>query len=143
MIKVGYLVSYDYKMLLTSIEQLYSHVDRIYIGIDKSGKTWSGNHFEIPESFFDEIKQFDSNGKIEFEYSNNSKKSLFITEAKPSCGCIVVKYNEKEIKKGENGKIEVFYDTQRLGKFVKIITIKTSNSDKVIVLTIKGEVVNI
>ncbi len=87
--------------------------------------------------------ELNSNGKIEFEYSNDSKKSLFITEAKPSCGCIVVKYNEKEIKKGENGKIEVFYDTQRLGKFVKIITIKTSNSDKVIVLTIKGEVVNI
>lgn len=68
MIKVGYLVSYDYKMLMTSIKQLYSHVDKIYIAIDKDRKTWSGNHFEIPQSFFDIIKQFDSSNKIEFYF---------------------------------------------------------------------------
>ena len=60
MIKVGYLVSYDYNMLLTSINQLYNFVDRIYIAIDKDRKTWSGNNFELPQSFFDEINLYDS-----------------------------------------------------------------------------------
>jgi hypothetical protein len=51
MIKVSYLVSYDYFMLLTSIRQLYEYVDKIVVAIDIDRKTWSGNTFEIPESF--------------------------------------------------------------------------------------------
>lgn len=68
MIKVGYLVSYDYEMLLTSIKQLYDYVDRIYLAIDKDFKTWSGNDFEIPLSFFEEVKVFDKLKKIEFYF---------------------------------------------------------------------------
>jgi hypothetical protein len=70
MIKVGYLVSYDYNMLLTSIKQLYDHVDRIYIAIDSDRKTWSGNIFELPHSFFDEIISVDSKKKIEFYFDS-------------------------------------------------------------------------
>jgi hypothetical protein len=83
-----------------------------------------------------------SNGKKEFEYVNNSKKSLFITKVSPSCSCVVVKYNENEIRKGEKGHIEVNYDTQRLGFFTKIISVSTSASNEIIILTIKGNVQN-
>jgi hypothetical protein len=86
--------------------------------------------------------ELNSDGKRQFVYSNTSKKSLIITGSKTSCSCVIVKYIENEIKKGEKGVIDVYYDTKRLGKFVKTITLTTSNSDKVIVLTIKGEVVN-
>lgn len=37
-IKVGYVVSYDFDLLLLSINQLYKKVDRIYIAIDKEKK---------------------------------------------------------------------------------------------------------
>lgn len=30
MIKVGYLVSYDYVMFFTSVKQLYNYVDKIF-----------------------------------------------------------------------------------------------------------------
>jgi hypothetical protein len=70
MIKVGYLVSYDYALLLTSLGKLYQNVDRIYIAIDKNRKTWSGNLFEIPDSFFEEIMRFDASGKIEFYFDD-------------------------------------------------------------------------
>ena len=70
MIKVGYLVSYDFDMLVTSIKQLYNYVDRIYIAIDIDRKTWSGNDFEIPQSFFDGIKLFDSKLKIEYYFDS-------------------------------------------------------------------------
>lgn len=83
-----------------------------------------------------------SDGKRQFDYTNTNKKSVFITSSKTSCSCVVIKYNENEIKKGESGVIDVYYDTERLGKFIKTITLTTSNSEKEIVLTIKGEVVN-
>lgn len=70
MIKVGYLVSYDYSMFLTSVKQLYHHVNKIYVAIDIERKTWSGNIFEIPDSFFNEVKQFDTKNKIEFYFDN-------------------------------------------------------------------------
>lgn len=68
MIKVSYLVSYDYEMFLTSVSQLYDYVDRIVVSIDKDRKTWSGNNFEIPDSFFEEVKRFDKNNKIDFYF---------------------------------------------------------------------------
>ena len=68
MIKVSYLVSYDYYMLLTSVKQLYDYVDKILIAIDSERKTWSGNTFEIPNSFFEEVEAFDKNSKIQFYF---------------------------------------------------------------------------
>jgi hypothetical protein len=68
MIKVSYLVSYDYSMLLTSIKQLYNYVDKIVVAIDVDRKTWSGNTYEIPESFFIRVKKFDIHNKIEFYF---------------------------------------------------------------------------
>lgn len=76
MIKVGYLISYDYDLLFISMKQIYQFADRIYLAIDKDGKTWSGNTFEIPESFFNEVKQFDYLNKIEFYYDSFYVKTL-------------------------------------------------------------------
>lgn len=78
-IKVGYVVSYDFDLLLLSINQLYKNVDRIYIAIDKDRKTWSGNFFEIVESFFIKINQLDIDNKIEFYYD-----SFFVPSLSPS-----------------------------------------------------------
>lgn len=69
-IKVGYVVSYDFDLLLLSINQLYKKVDRIYIAIDRERKTWSGNFFEISDFFFTKIAQLDIDNKIEFYYDS-------------------------------------------------------------------------
>lgn len=68
MIKVSYLVSYDYQMFFTSVKQLYNYVDKIVVAIDSERKTWSGNTFHIPESFFNEVKEFDVKNKIQFYF---------------------------------------------------------------------------
>ena len=65
-IKVGYLLSYDYEMFLTSVKQLYDHVDKIVVGIDKDFRTWSGNTFNIEKSFFNDVEKFDVEKKIFF-----------------------------------------------------------------------------
>ncbi len=63
-IKAGYLLSYDYSYIFTSVKQIYDHVDRIVISYDENNKTWAGNDVYIPESFFSEIKSLDTQHKI-------------------------------------------------------------------------------
>lgn len=77
-IKVGYLLSYDYKMFLTSVKQLYDYVDKIVVGIDKDYLTWSGNRFFIGEKFFEEVKKFDTRNIIEFYF-----EKFYISELSP------------------------------------------------------------
>jgi len=65
-IKVGYLLSYDYKFIFNSIKQIYDFSDEIFICYDKDGKTWAGNDFEIPDNIFSEIRKLDHKNKIVF-----------------------------------------------------------------------------
>jgi hypothetical protein len=80
MIKVGYLISYDYNMIFSSMDQLYNHVDEIYLAIDKKRLTWSGNQYELPDTFFEEIKSFDVKKKIKFYFDDFYKEDLSPSE---------------------------------------------------------------
>lgn len=64
MIKVGFLVSYDYELLKHSIPRVYDEAHSIALAKDKYQRTWGGNTFEIPESFFEWVKSIDTEGKI-------------------------------------------------------------------------------
>lgn len=63
-IKVGYLISYDYSYIMNSLESIYDFADLIVLCYDKDFKTWTGNSFSIPDSFFNTIKEFDKKKKI-------------------------------------------------------------------------------
>lgn len=78
MIKVGFLIAYDYYLLFPALNLVYNSVDKIFISIDKDRVTWSGNHFSIPDRFFEEIRRFDTENKIIFHEDcfYNSKLSL-------------------------------------------------------------------
>jgi len=69
-IKIGYLLSYDYRYILTSLKEVYEHADIIVISYDIDLKTWTGNSFELPEQIFVEIKLLDVDNKIQF-YSDS------------------------------------------------------------------------
>jgi hypothetical protein len=117
-IKVGYLVSYDYNMFLTSVRQLYDYVDKIFLAIDKNQKTWSGNHFEIPDSFFEEVKLFDIQNKIEFYFD-----SFYVPELSPMA-CETRERNMllKVMGKGWLMQVDVdeyIYDFEKTAKFLK------------------------
>ncbi|WP_162126230.1 hypothetical protein [Flavobacterium phycosphaerae] len=66
MIKVGFLVSYDYELLPTALKQVYDYADKIYLSVDVEKKTWSGNPIVIPDSFYAELAALDVAQKIEF-----------------------------------------------------------------------------
>lgn len=64
MIKVGFLVSYDFKYLYQSIPLVYQEADLIVLAIDRERKTWSGNPLYIAPEFFEWVRQFDVSNKI-------------------------------------------------------------------------------
>lgn len=66
MIKVGYLLSYDYQYIFNSLKTVYDFADKIVICYDREGKTWAGNHFLIPNEVFEKIKSIDNQNKIVF-----------------------------------------------------------------------------
>lgn len=63
-IKAGYLISYDYEFVKTSLPRIYPFVSEIIFAVDAEGKTWSGQDLEIPESFWKWIEEFDTERKI-------------------------------------------------------------------------------
>ncbi|MBS7231899.1 hypothetical protein KHA90_12780 [Flavobacterium psychroterrae] len=116
-IEVGYILSYDYSMFLTSVKQLYEYVDKIVVGIDVDFKTWSGNSFEIPDSFFDEVKIFDRRNIIEFYFDSFYIPTLSPMECESRERNLVLK------KLGRGWKIqldvdEYIYDFKEVAKYL-------------------------
>ena len=82
------------------------------------------------------------NGVREFVFKNTGNAPLIISNVKSTCGCTIPKKPEKPILPGESEKIQVKYDTKRVGFIRKSITV-TSNaaSSPTTILKIKGQVV--
>ncbi|MCI5081153.1 MAG: DUF1573 domain-containing protein [Saprospiraceae bacterium] len=75
-----------------------------------------------------------------FKFTNTGDAPLVIKHAKGSCGCTVPTYPKEPIAPGESAEIKVRYDTKRIGKFTKRVTLTTNIEGEKQVLTIKGEV---
>ena len=63
-VQVGFLMSYDYKLLKNSIPLVYDHADTIFIALDKEFRTWTGDSFSVEEEFFRWLENFDKDHKI-------------------------------------------------------------------------------
>lgn len=63
-IKVGYLISYDYEFVKTSLPRVYPFVPEIIFAVDIDRKTWAGEHFTINDEFWEWIKEVDTDHKI-------------------------------------------------------------------------------
>jgi len=95
--------------------------------------------FESTEVDYGEIEQH-ADPLRKFIFTNTGDSPLQITHAKGSCGCTVPTWPKAPIFPGEQGEIEVRYDTKRIGKFVKRVTLTTNEGSEKRVLTIKGTV---
>jgi len=81
--------------------------------------------FEATEIDYGEIEQGADPLRI-FHFTNTGNEPLQIKHAKGSCGCTVPKWPKEPTFPGESGTIEVRYDTKRVGKFHKRVTITTN-----------------
>lgn len=77
-----------------------------------------------------------------FKFKNTGDAPLVVSAVKSSCGCTVPKKPESPILPGEDGEIQVKYDTKRVNPIRKTITV-TSNADTpTVALKIKGNVID-
>jgi hypothetical protein len=59
-----------------------------------------------------------------FKFKNTGKQELIVKDASASCGCTVPKFTTKPIAPGEQGEIEVIFNSaNRTGRQVKTITV--------------------
>jgi hypothetical protein len=64
-IKAGFCVAYDWKLLELSLPVIYSKVDQICLSVDRDRLSWNGNSFFIDEdSFLGFIRALDTEKKI-------------------------------------------------------------------------------
>ncbi len=81
-----------------------------------------------------------SDGVRIFEFTNTGDAPLIISKVSSSCGCTIPKKPEAPIMPGEDGEIQVKYDTKRVGPIRKAITVISNADTPTKVLKIKGEV---
>ncbi|MBT8273423.1 MAG: DUF1573 domain-containing protein [Bacteroidia bacterium] len=77
-----------------------------------------------------------------FKFKNTGDAPLIISKVKSSCGCTVPKKPEEPIMPGENGEIEVKYDTNRVMPIRKTITVTSNAKRPTVALKIKGNVID-
>jgi len=80
------------------------------------------------------------NGECEFVFTNTGKEPLVINNCMGSCGCTVPQCPREPILPGKKGVIKVKYDTNRIGPFVKTVTVNSNAKSGVVTLQIKGTV---
>ncbi len=83
-----------------------------------------------------------SDGTRIFEFTNTGDAPLIINRVKSSCGCTVPSKPTKPIMPGQSDKIVVKYNTHRPGPFRKTITVYSNAVNNVVILKIKGKVVD-
>jgi len=89
---------------------------------------------------FGQIKEGEE-AVCEFLFTNTGDSPLLISSVKSSCGCTVPAYPSEPILPGKTGVIKARYDTRRVGKFNKQITVLSNATNGNVVLRITGEVI--
>ena len=82
-----------------------------------------------------------ANGVRDFIFTNTGDAPLIISNVKSTCGCTIPKKPEKPILPGETDKIQVKYDTKRVGFIRKSISVSSNASNPNVILKITGQVI--
>ncbi len=80
-----------------------------------------------------------SNGVRDFIFTNDGDSPLIITNVKSTCGCTIPKKPNKPILPGETEKIQVKYDTNRVGFIRKSIMVSSNAETPTVILKISGK----
>ncbi len=106
----------------------------------ETAKKVASINFEVEELDYGTIEK-GSNGVRVFTFTNTGNAPLIISNVKASCGCTVPTYSNEAILPGEEGEITVKYDTKKVGKFTKTITVSSNATNTKKLLKIKGNIV--
>ncbi len=106
----------------------------------ETAKKVASINFEVEELDYGTIEK-GSNGVRVFTFTNTGNAPLIISNVKASCGCTVPTYSNEAILPGEEGEITVKYDTKKVGKFTKTITVSSNATNTKKLLKIKGNII--
>jgi len=81
-----------------------------------------------------------ADGYRSFKFTNVGKEPLIINNAHGSCGCTVPTYVHEPIQPGAPSEIKVHYATDRVGPFIKTVTLTSNANPSTKILVIKGNV---
>lgn len=77
-----------------------------------------------------------------FKYKNVGEADLLISNVSASCGCTVPTYDKRPVAPGEEGSVEVVFDSSgRSGKQRKTITVLSNAQPNTKKLIITGEII--
>lgn len=77
-----------------------------------------------------------------YKLKNTGENPLVISDVKPSCGCTSPNWTKDPIPPGQEGKVEVQFDSQgKSGTQSKTVTVMANTEPKVKVLKFTGEIV--
>jgi hypothetical protein len=74
------------------------------------------------------------------KFTNTGKSPLIIISCTGSCDCTTAKCSQDPIMPGKSGEIIVTYNTDKIGKFNKTVTVSSNNANGNIYINIKGVV---
>ena len=118
----------------------------------KNGNSAQGNatdanapKFEFKEEMHD-FGKLNQGEKVKFSFvfKNSGKSDLIIASASASCGCTIADYPKQPIHPGEEGTIDVSFNSEgRKGIQHKTITVLANTNPNSKQLSIKAEVVEL
>ncbi len=110
---------------------------------------WQERAEELPQTNVEWEEERHQFGEVEsgelvkhtFKFKNTGEHSLELTRVKASCGCTVPSYSKEPIQPGEEGSIDVTFNTRgKRGRQVKTVTVSGNFPKNMKVLRIEGEV---
>lgn len=105
-----------------------------------SEKKYARIKFESPEYEFGTVKQGELVNHT-FTFKNDSDEPLIISNASASCGCTVPQWPKDPVKPGEEGKIQVqFNSTGKSGIQNKTVIITANTLPNTTTISLKGAV---
>lgn len=76
-----------------------------------------------------------------FTFTNTGNEPLVLSNVKPSCGCTTPSWTKEPVAPGDEGKIEVQFDSKgKSGKQTKTVTITANTDPATTILTFTGEI---
>jgi len=77
---------------------------------------------------------------FEFKFTNKGKAPLVIVNAQPSCGCTTPSWTREPVPPGSEGYVKATFNAIAVGPFDKSVTVTANIEGGVVMLHIKGEV---
>jgi len=127
-------------MKLLTITILFSFISFQESNAQDSKKLKAEIMFETNMHNFKKIEFNDSESYFDFKFKNIGKAPLTISKIETTCGCTIAEKPEAPIAKKAKDYIRIWYDSKRVGKFSKTITVYSDAVNSPTQLMIKGEV---